>query len=209
MIETSALLTFVAASLVLLLLPGPGVLYVVARSLGQGRPAGIIAAAGLSVGALVHVMAAVIGLSAILLHSATAFTVIKYVGAAYLVWLAWQAFRMSTGSPDIRRLPAASARRIFLDGVVVSIFNPKIALFFLAFLPQFVSPQAGSATAQIAILGGLYAVLSFVSDSLYAILADSLRSLLRRQGTNPWLSRYLPGGLFLGLAVKTALTDRP
>ena len=147
MIETSALLTFVAASLVLLLLPGPGVFYVVARSLGQGRAAGIIAAAGLSVGALVHVMAAVIGLSAILLHSATAFAIIKYVGAVYLVWLAWQALRTTTGDPDLERLPAASARRIFLDGVVVSIFNPKIALFFLAFLPQFVSPLAALANA--------------------------------------------------------------
>ena len=140
--ESATLLGFIAASLVVLLIPGPGVLYVVARSLSQGLPAGLVSVLGLAAGALVHVAAAAIGLSAILLASATAFGGVKILGAAYLIYLGIQALLARGSNNERLKLGCRSLRRLFLDGVVISVFNPKIAVFFLAFLPQFVEPAA-------------------------------------------------------------------
>ena len=137
------LLGFVAAALVVLLIPGPGVLYMVARSLGQGQRAGLVSVVGLSVGALVHVSAATAGLSAILLTSATAFGFVKTFGAGYLIYLGVRAILARDETTDVGAPLPRSLRRLFIDGVVVSVLNPKIAVFFLAFLPQFVDPSQG------------------------------------------------------------------
>jgi threonine/homoserine/homoserine lactone efflux protein len=137
------LLGFVAAALVVLLIPGPGVLYMVARSLGQGQRAGLVSVVGLSVGALVHVSAATAGLSAILLTSATAFGFVKTLGAGYLIYLGVRAILARDETTDVGAPSPRSLRRLFIDGVVVSVLNPKIAVFFLAFLPQFVDPSQG------------------------------------------------------------------
>ena len=143
MLGDTLLLGFVAVALVVLLIPGPGVLYMVARSLGQGQRAGLVSVVGLSVGALVHVSAATAGLSAILLTSATAFGFVKTLGAGYLIYLGVRAILARYETTDVGAPLPRSLRRLFIDGVVVSVFNPKIAVFFLAFLPQFVDPSQG------------------------------------------------------------------
>lgn len=202
------LLGFVAASLVVLVTPGPGVLYVVARSLSQGRRAGLVSALGLSAGALLQVAAATAGLSAILLTSATAFGIVKTLGAAYLIYLGLRALfgRGSASEPEVSS--RLSLTRLFRDGVVVSVLNPKIALFFLAFLPQFVEPASGSATQQILFLGLLYAALALVTDGAYALLAGGLRQWLGGRVGLGRLPRYLSGCVYLGLGVKAALAER-
>ena len=165
---SASLLGFVAAALVVLLIPGPGVLYIVARSVSQGQRAGLASVLGLSVGALVHVAAATVGLSAILLTSATAFGVVKALGAGYLIYLGIRTLlaRHSTAGADASA--PRSMYRLFTDGVVVSVLNPKIAVFFLAFLPQFVEPNRGSVPQQVLVLGLLYVALALFTDGAYA-----------------------------------------
>ena len=206
--DVASLLGFIAASLIVLLLPGPGVLYVVARSAAQGRRAGLVSVLGLSAGALVHVAAATLGLSALLLTSATAFGLIKAVGAGYLIYLG---LRMLLDRRPAGRLAAPPPRdlaRLFADGVIVSLFNPKIAVFFLAYLPQFVAPSGGPIPQQIFLLGILYVTLALVTDGAYALLAGGLRPWLGRQMSGGRLPRYLGGGVFVALGLNTALAER-
>lgn len=203
------LLGFVTAALIVLLIPGPGVLYTIARSISQGRRAGLVSVLGLSAGALVHVAAAAAGLSAILLTSATAFGIVKALGAGYLIYLGIQTLLSARPSVCIKTPPALSFRRLFTDGVVVSIFNPKIAVFFLAFLPQFVDPGAGPIPRQIMMLGLLYVGLALMTDGAYALLASNLRHWLSGSIMQSPLPRYLTGGIYIGLGVNTALTGRP
>lgn len=198
---------FIAAALVVLLIPGPGVLYVIARSLSQGQRAGLVSVLGLSAGALVHVVAATAGLSAILLASATAFSVVKGLGAVYLIYLGIRTLLVRNPMAGVEDIPPRSLYRLFTDGIVVSIFNPKIAVFFLAFLPQFADPGHGSIAGQILILGLLYVGLALLTDGSYAILAGRLRRWLGgkiMQG--PW-PRYASGVVYMGLGVGTALSD--
>ena len=211
--NTSLVAGFIVASLIVLLTPGPGVLYVVARSVAQGYRAGLASALGLSMGVFAHVAAAAIGLSALLLASTTAFTVVKAVGAGYLIYLGLKIlFSRPPPESESGSTPDASThlplRRLFLDGVIVSVFNPKIAVFFLAFLPQFIDTAAGSVTQQIMFLGALYAVLALFTDSGYALLAGSLRRWLSGHVLNGSLPRYLNGSVYIGLGVNTALTGQ-
>ena len=202
------MLGFVAASLVVLLMPGPGVLYVVARSLGQGHRAGLASVLGLSAGALVHVAAATLGLSAILMTSATAFGVVKAIGAGYLIYLGLRTLLARSPSGGLAAPPPLPVSRLFRDGVVVSVFNPKIAVFFLAFLPQFVDPGQGPVPQQILLLGVLYVALALLTDGAYAILAGSVRHWLKGRMIRSRLPRYLSGSIYLGLGVKAALAER-
>lgn len=206
--ETS-LIAFVAASLVVLLIPGPGVLYVVARSVGQGWRAGLASAVGTSAGALVHVAAATVGLSAILLTSATAFGIVKSLGAAYLIYLGIRTLMAGRAAAGAKISGPLALRRLFTDGVVVSVFNPKIAVFFLAFLPQFVDPSRGPVAQQVLLLGVVYVVLALVTDGGYAVLAGSARQWLGGRIMRGPLPRYLSGGIYLGLGLKTAFSERP
>ncbi|HEY2419379.1 MAG TPA: LysE family translocator [Steroidobacteraceae bacterium] len=206
--DSNSLLRFVAAALVVLLIPGPGVMYVVARSVSQGRRAGLVSVLGLSAGALVHVAAAAAGISALLLASATAFGMIRILGAGYLIYLG---VRTLFARQVTARLPAAaprSLRRLFAQGVMVSILNPKVAVFFLAFLPQFVEPSRGSVPRQVLMLGLIYIALALSTDSAYATLAGSISQWLRGRVMQGPLPRYLSGGIYLGLGVGTALTGR-
>jgi threonine/homoserine/homoserine lactone efflux protein len=198
----------VAAALVVLLTPGPGVLYILARSLGQGRRAGLVSVLGLSTGALVHVAAATAGLSAILLASATAFGVVKTLGATYLVYLGITTIAGSRPVTGVDALPSHSECRVFTDGVVVSVLNPKVAVFFLAFLPQFADPARGSVTQQVFLLGLLYVALALFTDGAYAMLAGSVRPWLGTQLMQGPLPRYASGAVYLGLGVSTAFTGR-
>jgi threonine/homoserine/homoserine lactone efflux protein len=206
MIDTATLTVFAAAALALLLVPGPAVLYIVARSVDQGRAAGIVSAFGVGIGTLFHVGAAALGLSALLLSSALAFSMVKYLGAAYLIYLGIQKLRERSAPEQVEQPQSATLRQVFSQGVVVNLLNPKIALFFFAFLPQFVNPARGSVAVQSLLLGLLFVVMGIGSDSIYAMLAGTLRHWLR--GNRAFLrgQRYFAGGVYIALGVTTALS---
>jgi threonine/homoserine/homoserine lactone efflux protein len=196
---------FALATIVLLIVPGPAVIFVVTRSVAQGRRAGLVSVLGVHAGSLVHVAAAALGLSALLAASATAFAAVKYLGAAYLVFLGLQRLLRRGGGEEGIGVPAVPLRRLFGQGVVVNVLNPKTAIFFLAFLPQFVSPARGPVALQVAVLGLTFIALGMVSDGAYALLAGSLASRLRRtQRARRRLDRA-SGVVYLGLGAAAAL----
>jgi threonine/homoserine/homoserine lactone efflux protein len=209
--SSTSLLGFIAAALVVLLIPGPGVLYVVARSMSQGQRAGLVSVLGLSTGALVHVAAATAGLSAILLTSATAFGIVKLLGAAYLIFLGLRALVARHNNAAFTTPTPRSLYRLFIQGVVVSVLNPKLAVFFLAFLPQFADPTRGSVSRQVLFLGLLYVALALCTDSAYAMLANRLGTWLRGRGGRVLggpLPQRASGMVYIGLGVGLALADR-
>jgi threonine/homoserine/homoserine lactone efflux protein len=199
----STLAFFAAASLALAVVPGPAVLYIVAQSVDQGRLAGLVSALGICAGSLVHVTAATIGLSSLLASSATAFTIVKYAGAAYLILLGIRRLLTREELEDEAFHPPRTRRRLFVDGVVVNVLNPKTALFFLAFLPQFVDPSAGFATLQILVLGLLFTIIALCSDSVWALLAGTLGAWLRRSRWYLGVKRWVTGTVFVGLGLST------
>ena len=206
MIAPDRLVLFAAAALALLLVPGPAVLYIVTRSIHQGRRAGLVSVLGIHLGTLVHITAATAGLSALLVSSATAFTVVKLAGAGYLIGLGlWTIFSRRTEA-EVALGGERRLRRVFTQGVVVNVLNPKTALFFLAFLPQFVDPHRGSAALQIALLGLTFAGLGMITDSIWAIAAGTAGDVLRRSRRFALVQRYVSGSVFVGLGVVTALT---
>lgn len=211
--DLSTLVLFSGAALALLLIPGPAVLYIVARSASQGRRAGLISVAGIHVGTLAHIAAAVLGLSAIVLASATAFTVVKYAGATYLVYLGIAAIRRRGGFVDptgaANSRSSRSPRRIFTDAVVLNILNPKNAVFFLAFVPQFVDVEAGNAGAQVVALGLLFIALGVVTDGVYAVVGGWLGGHLRRSDLVARRSETTAGTIYIGLGITTAFAGRP
>lgn len=198
---------FVIAALMLLVVPGPAVLYIFARSVEQGRTAGVVSAVGVFSATLVHIAAAALGLSAILASSALAFSIVKYAGAAYLIWLG---LRKLFGPVSDAPADAATGRRdnarLLRDGFVVNLLNPKTALFFLAFLPQFVEVARGHMAMQIAILGLTFGLLGLVTDSCYALASGTAGNWLKRNSGYLRLERYVSGTLFIGLGITAALT---
>jgi len=198
---------FLLAALILLITPGPAVLYIVARSLDQGRLAGFVSVLSIEVGNLVHVFAATLGLSAILVSSATAFSVVKYLGAAYLVYLGVQRILTRDASQQSTTFQRQRLVQIFRQGVLVAILNPKTALFFFAFLPQFVDSSNGSITLQLLILGCLFVLMAMVTDSLYALLAGTVGQWLKSSRSFMQLERYLAGTVYIGLGVIAAFAD--
>ena len=203
--DPSTLSLFAFAALVLLLTPGPAVLYIVARSVEQGRTAGLVSTLGIHVGTLVHVGAAALGLSALLVSSALAFGVVKYLGAAYLVYLGVRKLTARGALDQPLTLPPQPLRRVFWQGVVVNVLNPKTALFFLAFLPQFVDPDRGAVALQILLLGGVFLALALVSDGLWAIGAGTAGTWLKRNVVVLRAERYVTGSVFIGLGLTAAL----
>jgi threonine/homoserine/homoserine lactone efflux protein len=203
-----ALAAFAVASLALLVVPGPSVLYIVTRSMDQGRAAGLVSVLGIHTGSIVHVAAAALGLSAILASSAISYGIVKYAGAAYLIWLGIRAIR---GRGEERSEVAGkshSLRRIYAQGVVVNVLNPKTALFFLAFLPQFVDVSKGSVPLQIVLLGITFILLGFVSDGSYALVSARVSRTLAAR-TRPGVTRrWLPGVTLIGLGLVSAITGR-
>jgi threonine/homoserine/homoserine lactone efflux protein len=195
---------FVLAALALLIVPGPAVLYVVARSINEGRRAGLASVLGIHVGTLVHIAAATLGLSALIASSAVAFTAVKVAGAVYLVGLGIWTLVSRTAEPDVPLGGERTLRRAFAQGIVVNILNPKTALFFLAFLPQFVDADATHPAAQIAFLGVLFALLGLVTDSIWAIAAGTAGGVLRRSRRFARVQRYVTGTVYVGLGVTTA-----
>lgn len=198
---------FLLAALILLLTPGPAVLYIVARSLDQGRLAGFVSVLSIEVGNFVHVLAATLGLSAILVSSALAFSIVKYLGAAYLIYLGVRRLLAREAAHQPTTFQRQSLRRIFRQGVLVAILNPKTALFFFAFLPQFVDSSKSSFTLQLLTLGCLFVFMAIVTDSLYALLAGTVGQWLKNNGSFLWVERYLIGTVYIGLGVMAALAD--
>ena len=206
MFELSTLIVFSVATLVFLISPGPAVIYIVARSVDQGRLAGIVSMLGINTATLVHTTAAAFGLSALLVHSALAFNVLKYFGAAYLIILGIQQLRGNDAEASRQRDESASLSRLFVQGFVVNLLNPKVALFFLAFLPQFADPMRGSVTLQIILLGLLYVLLAVVIDAGYALLAGTMGDWLRGNVRFLKARRYLAGSFLIGLGLATAVS---
>jgi threonine/homoserine/homoserine lactone efflux protein len=203
----TSLLLFAAASIALLVVPGPSVLYIVTRSVSQGRRAGLISVLGVHVGSVVHVTAAALGLSALLASSATAFMIVKYLGAAYLVWLGVQKLRRRESGP-VEEAPPVRSSRLFTQGIVVNVLNPKTAIFFLAFLPQFVNPSRGPVALQIIVLGACFILLGIMSDGGYALLAGTLAGRIRRTRKARRRLDRASGVVYLGLGAGAALASR-
>jgi threonine/homoserine/homoserine lactone efflux protein len=204
--DLPTLAVFCAASLALAVVPGPAVLYIVTQSVDQGRTAGVVSALGIAVGGLVHATAATVGLSALLASSATAFAIVKYAGAAYLVLLGVLRL-LSRDDDDAQSQPPRPRRRLFRDGVVVNVLNPKTALFFLAFLPQFVDPEGTAAAAQIFALGLIFVSIAFFSDSLWALTAGTLGGMLKRSRAYLAVRRWVSGTVFVALGLSAARTS--
>ncbi len=207
--SADTLLAFSLATLVLLLLPGPAVMYIVTRSATQGRRAGLVSVAGIHVGTVVHVGAAMVGLSALVAASATAFTAVKLAGAAYLVWLGIESIRSYRAGEEPKHpveVARVGLRRVFWDGVVLNILNPKTAVFFLSFVPQFVDPASARPAVDVAVLGGVFIAIGMVTDGAYALAGGWIGTHLRR---SPRLRRgkdLVAGGTYLGLGAVTALS---
>jgi threonine/homoserine/homoserine lactone efflux protein len=205
--DPSTLALFAATAFVFLIVPGPAVIYVTTRSMDQGRAAGMASVLGIHTGTVVHTVAAALGVSALLASSAAAFTVVKLLGAAYLVFLG---IRRLLGSERVedQEVPARrrSLWRIYGQGVVVNVLNPKTALFMLALLPQFVDPARGPVTGQILFLGGVLSLLGLVSDGTYALVAAGVGRWLRGSPRYFRIQRYVTGGVLVALGVTAAAT---
>jgi threonine/homoserine/homoserine lactone efflux protein len=204
--DPGSLALFVVAALALLVVPGPAVLYVVARSVHQGRRAGLASVLGIHTGTLVHIAAATVGLSALILSSAVAFTAVKIAGAVYLVGLGLWTLLAGRAETDLAVGGERNLRRVFAQGIVVNVLNPKTALFFLAFLPQFVDPDAPHPALQIAFLGLLFGALGLVTDSLWALVTGTAGGLVRGSRRYLRAQRYVAGTIYVGLGVATAVS---
>jgi len=200
---------FIFASIVLLLTPGPAVLYIIARSLDQGRAAGFVSVLSVEVGNFFHALAAAVGLSALLLSSALAFSVVKYLGAAYLIYLGARKLLVRSETTQKTHVEPQSMRRIFSQGVAVAVLNPKTALFFLAFLPQFIDRSKGQVGLQLLTLGCLFVLMALVSDGMYALLASSAGSWLKSNRQFLLAERYVAGFIYIGLGLTAALSENP
>jgi threonine/homoserine/homoserine lactone efflux protein len=207
MFGSANLSIFLLATLILLLTPGPAVLYIVARSMDQGRLAGFVSVLSIETGNFVHVLAATLGLSAILVSSALVFSIVKYLGAAYLIYLGVRRLLAREAVHQPATFQRQRLKRIFRQGVLVAILNPKTALFFFAFLPQFVDSSKGAFTLQLLTLGCMFVSMAIVTDSLYALLAGTVGQWLK--GTRSFLrvERYLVGTVYIGLGLMAALSD--
>jgi threonine/homoserine/homoserine lactone efflux protein len=200
----TTLLAFSAAALVLLLIPGPSVLYIVSQSVEHGRRAGIAATLGVHTGTMVHLSAAALGLSAILVSSSLAFGVIKLVGAGYLIYLGLRALLAGDETPAGPVHHEARLPRIFRQGVLVNVTNPKTALFFFAFLPQFVDPNAGPLPVQIALLGLVFTCLGLITDSSWALASGLAAGWIKGNASLGRIQRRISGCIFIGLGLATA-----
>jgi threonine/homoserine/homoserine lactone efflux protein len=205
MFDPASLTIFILAALALLLMPGPAVLYIVGRSIEQGRLAGIVSTLGIALGSTAHVVFAALGLSALLMQSALAFSVVKYLGAAYLVFLGIRTFMSKEEVGEVQTPKQMRYSRLFTQGFIVNLLNPKTALFFFAFLPQFVSPAQGSVILQIIVLGAIFVAMAIVSDGMYALVAGTAGEWLSGNRRVARAQKYLAGTIYLSLGITTAL----
>ena len=207
MIELGTLLVFLGAVLVLAITPGPDMLYIIARGAGQGRQAGLVSALGVGVGILVHTLIAALGLSALLQASAYGFEIIKFLGAGYLIFLG---IRMLFSGDELAlgsRLKSTNLRKIFVQAVVTNVLNPKVALFFIAFLPQFVDPDFGSTLVQFIFYGVLITFIGTGINLLIALAAGYVDGIIKSKPNYLRVQRLATGGIFVALGVRLATLD--
>src|SRR5436309_8238296 len=205
---TETIVLFMAAALALNVTPGPSIAYVMSRSFGQGRTAGLVSAVGLVTGSLLHAIGATLGLSAVVAYSPMAYAVIKYLGAAYLVYLGVGLLRQRTVRVADAVLPRLSLSRVYWQGVLTEILNPKIALFFLSFLPQFVDPARGSVAGQILFFGLLFHVTGVPINMLVAVTGSGIAAWLSRNRLFDRMRDWLAGLVLIGLGARLALSER-
>ena len=209
MISFNDLILFAGAALLMVLTPGPNMIYLISRSISQGRRAGVISLFGVVAGFLVHMLAAAVGLSALFLAIPLAYDILKWVGALYLLWLAWQAVKPGARSPfEAKDLPIDSTARLFLMGFLTNVLNPKIAVFYLAIFPQFIAPGNGSVFLQSIVLGSTQIAVSFSVNLLIALLAAGIASWFSRNPTWLAIQRYFMGFIPGALAVRLAFEQR-
>lgn len=202
--DLAHLTAFAIAAITIALIPGPGMIYVLARSLGGGREEGLRSTAGTGIGGLVHVAAAAAGLSAIIATSATAFSVVKYIGAAYLVWLGLRAILDRSDAPTVS--PGNASRTdAFRQGILTEVFNPKTALFFLTFLPQFCQPENGPVGVQVLALGAISVALNTLMDVVVAVGAGRISQRLRERPAAWRRQQVATGSILIGLGAYAAL----
>jgi threonine/homoserine/homoserine lactone efflux protein len=204
--DTQTIWLFCLAATALIVIPGPAVLYIVSQSVGQGRKAGLVSASGVATGGLVHAFGAAVGLSGLLLSSATLFSIVKFAGAGYLIYLGGRRLLGLEKSAFVDAVGVRSRRDLYRDGAVVNILNPKTALFFYAFLPQFLDPDKGSVALQALLLGVLFVLIALVSDSLWALASGSAADWLKTRPIAVQVERWLTGSVLVGLGAAAALT---
>ena len=204
--DATTMLIVALASLALVVIPGPAVVYIVTRSVSQGRNAGLVSAVGINLGSFVHVLAAVAGLTVLLASSATAYSVVKWAGIGYLAWIGVRTLMKDDADFAQPQLEPTALRTIFIQGVLVNMLNPKVAIFFLAFLPQFVDADARHATVQTLVLGMTLVSIGLVTDSLYALAGGSVGDVLRRRPSFARTTRLAAGSTYLALAGIAAIT---
>jgi threonine/homoserine/homoserine lactone efflux protein len=202
------LVLFLTASLALIIAPGPDNILVLTRGVTQGRGAALVSAAGASLGLVVHSIFAAVGLSALLAQSAVAFSVIKYVGAAYLIYLGIKVFLNREGFAVSSEATPVGLKSVFVQGVASNVLNPKVALFFLAFLPQFADPTVDSAAVQLLALGLTFALLTWMVFSAIGYFSGSLGNWLESRPGYANVLRWLTGGVLVGLGLRLAFSDR-
>jgi len=206
MLELSSVCVFLLAALGLLLIPGPAVLYIVTRSVAHGRKAGLASVLGIELATLCHAAAAAFGLSVLLLASSMAFSLVKYLGAAYLVYLGIRTIFTRSATPTGNDVPAPSLSQMFRKGFLVNLLNPKTALFFYAFLPQFVNPARGSSILQILLLGVLFVILATMTDSTYALVSSGVGRMITQRASFQRIQKYVTGGIYIFLGVAAAVS---
>ena len=204
--DSQTIWLFCLAATALIVIPGPAVLYIVAQSVGQGRRAGLVSASGVATGGLVHVIGAAVGLSGLLLSSAGLFTAVKFAGAAYLIYLGGRRLLGLEASALATPTETRSRGRLYRDGAVVNILNPKTALFFYAFLPQFLDPDKGSVALQAMVLGVLFVVIALLSDSMWALASGSAADWLKGRPVMIRVERWVTGTVLVGLGAAAALS---
>jgi threonine/homoserine/homoserine lactone efflux protein len=197
---------FVAAVTILILIPGPAVIYIMNRGISQGRRAAVVSALGIETGALVHIGAAIAGLSAVIASSQALFLAVKYAGAAYLLYLGIAAWRAGEGSA-VTPIGRASLRRVYVQGIMVNILNPKVGIFFLALLPQFVAPGRGAVWLQMLVLGAIFLVIATALDTGYALASGFVGEWLSRRGGLARARSRASGAAYIGLAAVVGLRD--
>ena len=203
---SSTLALFAIAALALIIVPGPNVMYIVTRGITQGRTAALVSSLGVQTGACVHVAAAALGLSALVLSSAAAFNIVKYAGAAYLIILGVRTLIRRPDPAAANAMPMVRPRRLYGQGFVISVLNPKVALFYLAFFPQFLDPERGSVAVQTLVLGAVFVLIAIVCDSTWALLSGTFGAWLRGQKSFLRAQHYVAGGVYLALGLGAAAT---
>lgn len=208
MSDYTSILGFLTVSLMIALSPGPSWAYTISTTLGRGRKAGMIGNLGNSAGILCHALAVALGLAAVLQYSATAFHTLKVLGVAYLVYLAFQAFRGTSALEQVEEAPRTSTWLIFRNGAFASIFNPKISLLMLALLPQFVSPSASNPELQIAAMGAMHALVAGIVHTLLIFFSSGISRRMKKSGKVQKAMRWATGIVFLGFGAKLALAEQ-